>query len=158
MQWLVEYDTKANMITNKHFVESVNIATTSYFGNDPLLAESNIVESVSPHIAISPDKTHTAMVDNNIRTNIYVLNMQTQKVVNVTNSYNLNQSFDSPTWSEDGKWLAMRRLRLHKYDFWEIVGYDIAILNMDTEEPDLNSKTIYQSNQPLICPNELFIK
>ena len=129
------------------------------FGNNNTEFNFKAFEITTPSLAWSPDGIHLALVDNNLPSNVLILNTQTQEVVNVTQSSTLSVEFDSPLWSSDGQWLLLRKIRMEKYDFWEPVGYDIVLVNIENglSNGEFQFDVLFQSDDALICPRNLTI-
>jgi Tol biopolymer transport system component len=107
----------------------------------------------------SPNAVDLAYVDGGIPWNVHLLNTQTGERIAITNSSNAKIAFDSPAWSADGRWLLLRRLRRRQWDFWEIVGYQIVVVDITTglSTGNFPLHLIHTSEHPLICPDEVIV-
>lgn len=152
---ILEYDVATKGVVRSYSLEGHHVSGGNPFGSQTTDVQVKYHQA-GQSVVRSPDGIHLAIVD---EIGIIVLDIQKQNIINVVRRSGLSESFDSPSWSSDGKWLLFRKLRLQQRDFWEVVGYDAIITNMDTglSSGRFEFRTLYSSSDPLMCPNQLIV-
>jgi hypothetical protein len=156
---ITEYDPLAGNISANYQLDAF-VGERFIFGNSDVDTDVKLIRITTSSLSWSPDGIYIAIVDNNLPSNILLLNTKTRKIVNVTQSSDLSVGFDSPAWSADGQWLLLRKLRMIQYDFWEPVGYDFVLTNIPIgiSKNNFQLDIIYESDSPLICPGNLVVE